>query len=54
MYFSPEGTAKLRWAGDIISFKVPRSSFRVRHKKRRRRRDEYVEIKKKRRIIREY
>jgi hypothetical protein len=26
--------------GDIIFFWVPRSSFRVRHKKRRRRRDE--------------
>ena len=27
----PEGTAKLRWAGDIIFFRAPRSSFRVRH-----------------------
>jgi hypothetical protein len=27
----PEGTAKLRWAGDIIFFRAPRSSFRVSH-----------------------
>ncbi len=50
IYFSPEATAKLQWAGDIIFFRVLRSSFRVRHENKRRRRDEEVEIKKKRRI----